>query len=77
MSVCSPGVRNPDVAREPESKASDIPTDVDSDSATTQVSSLAESALEAHATRQELKPGDITEPQNLHELVCALTDDYK
>ena len=74
-SVCSPGVKNPDVARGHESKTSDIPTDVDSNSSTTQVSSLAESSLEAHATRQELKPPNITGPQNLHGLLCALTDD--
>ena len=75
--VCSPGVKNPDVACEPESKASDIPTDVDSDSATTQVSSsLAENALEAHAARQELKPNDIKELQEWHERLCALNDDY-
>ena len=54
--VCSAGVKNPDFAREPESKASNIPTDAESDCGTTQVSSLAKSALEAHATRQELKP---------------------
>ena len=65
-SFCSPGVKNPDVAREPESKTSDNPANVDSDSAATQVSSPAESALEAHATRQELEPDDITEPQTVH-----------
>ena len=64
ISVCSPAVKKPDDAHETESETSDNSTDVDSDSATTQVSSLAENALEAHATCQELEPDKITEPQN-------------
>ena len=74
-SVCSPGVHNPDVARKPESKADDTPSEIGP--STIQVSGdKVESAVTAHATHQSLKPSDITEPQNSHELLCALSDDY-
>ena len=33
-----------------------------------------ESTVTAHATHPSLKP---SEPQHLHELLCALTNDYK
>ena len=72
-SVCSPGVENPDVAREPESKAENTPSGLDS--STMQVSGdKVKSAVTAHATHQSLKP---SERQHLHELLCALADDYK
>ena len=67
-SVCSPGVKNPVVTREPESKSDD------NDSSTMQSGDKVESAVSAHATHQSLKPSEL---QSVHERLCALTDDYK
>ena len=65
-SVCPPGVKNPDVTSEPESKSDD------NDSSTMQSGDKVESAVSAHATHQSLKP---SEPQQFHEIMCEITDD--